>query len=93
MASNFQCYHFIHYYNIIGEEKLHTLINVHFICKGLKSWLNPRPAMLYFVFNEKTVSVFVVHDPDNDEWVCQIPIFPPFRSLEVRRKSCYLLIW
>ena len=38
--------------------------------------------MLYFVFNEQTISVFVHHDPSRDEWVCQIPVFPPFQSLE-----------
>jgi len=26
------------------------------------------------------VSVFVAHDPERDEWVCQIPIFPPFQK-------------
>ena len=40
-----------------------------------------RPGMLYFVFNEQTMSVFVHHDPSRDEWVCQIPVFP-FQSLE-----------
>jgi hypothetical protein len=41
-----------------------------------------RPGMLYFVFNERTVCVFVAHDPASDEWVCQIPMFPPFQSLD-----------
>ncbi len=41
-----------------------------------------RPGMLYFVFNERTVCVFVHHDPSQDEWVCQIPVFPPFQSLD-----------
>ena len=37
--------------------------------------------MLYFVFNASTVAVFVAHDPERDEWVCQVPVFPPFRTL------------
>ena len=37
--------------------------------------------MLYFVFNAATVAVFVAHDPERDEWVCQVPVFPPFRTL------------
>ena len=66
-----------------GESSLQTLINVHFTCPGLGKLLQrPRPAMLYFTFNEAVIAVFVAHDPDNDEWVCQIPIFPPFKSLE-----------
>ena len=66
-----------------GESApLQTLLNVHFTCPGLFSRLQPRPAMLYFVFNECAVSVFVAHDPAKDEWVCQIPIFPPFRTAQ-----------
>lgn len=63
-----------------GSRVLQTLLNVHFICKGLSSRLSPRPAMIYFVFNEVAVSVFVAHDPLKDEWVCQIPVFPPYRT-------------
>lgn len=66
-----------------GEESMHTLMNIHFTCRGLSDLLAPRPAMLYFVFNESLVAVFVAHDPEKDEWVCQIPIFPPFRNPEV----------
>jgi 2-polyprenyl-6-methoxyphenol hydroxylase-like FAD-dependent oxidoreductase len=66
-----------------GNPALQTLMNVHFTCEGLFQKLQPRSAMLYFVFNEHTVSVFVAHDPSKDEWVCQIPIFPPFRTPQV----------
>lgn len=80
---------------LIGEECMHTLMNIHFTCHGLLDRLQPRPAMLYFSFNEGLVSVFVAHDPEKDEWVCQIPIFPPFRNPEVRMNniSCILLPW
>lgn len=30
------------------------------------------------------VAVFVAHDATTDEWVCQIPYFPPFQSAEVK---------
>ena len=64
-----------------GTDQLQTLINVHFTCPGLRNRLIPRPAMLYFVFNETCVAVLVAHDPLRDEWVCQLPIFPPFQTL------------
>jgi hypothetical protein len=67
---------------------MHTLMNIHFTCPGLRELLSPRPAMLYFVFNESLIAVFVAHDPDSDEWVCQIPIFPPFQNPEVYTCMC-----
>jgi 2-polyprenyl-6-methoxyphenol hydroxylase-like FAD-dependent oxidoreductase len=73
--------------SMIGDDSLQTLVNVHFKCKGLDKFLKPRPAMLYFSFNEHMVSVFVAHDPMNDEWVCQIPIFPPFQTIEEYTKE------
>lgn len=65
-----------------GTKALQTLINVHFKCAKLYGNLSPRPAMLYFVFNQKMIGVFVAHDPLRNEWVCQIPIFPPYQSIE-----------
>ena len=35
-----------------GKAEMQTLLNVHFSCPGLRELLHPRPAMLYFVFNE-----------------------------------------
>ncbi len=35
-----------------GEEAMQHLVNVHFSCPGLRALLRPRPAMLYFTFNE-----------------------------------------
>jgi 2-polyprenyl-6-methoxyphenol hydroxylase-like FAD-dependent oxidoreductase len=67
-----------------GEDSMQSLVNVHFTCKGLRELLTPRSAMLYFVYNEAMVGVFVAHDPQADEWVCQIPFFPPFQSAKVR---------
>ena len=35
-----------------GDDSIQHLVNVHFSCPGLRPLLQPRPAMLYFVFNE-----------------------------------------
>jgi 2-polyprenyl-6-methoxyphenol hydroxylase-like FAD-dependent oxidoreductase len=40
-----------------GEEAMQHLVNVHFSCPGLRSRLKPVPAMLYFTFNEVSVSL------------------------------------
>lgn len=66
-----------------GEEAMQHLMNVHFVCPGLSDHLQARPAMLYFVSNPAMVAVFVSHDPMKDEWVCQIPYFPPFQQPSV----------
>jgi 2-polyprenyl-6-methoxyphenol hydroxylase-like FAD-dependent oxidoreductase len=66
-----------------GKEKLQHLMNIHFKCPSLKDYFyhnKNRPAMLYFVFNEKTICVIVAHDINNDEYVCQLPYFPPFEQ-------------
>lgn len=63
-----------------GEESLQSLLSVHFSCDLDPALL--RPAMLYFVFNETAVCVFVAHDPARGEWVCQLPLFPPFQRPE-----------
>lgn len=66
-----------------GDEAIQHLVNVHFSCPGLRNKLKPNTAMLYFVFNEAMVGVYVAHDASSDEWVCQIPYFPPFQTLQV----------
>ena len=44
------------------------------------------------------VSVLVAHDPREDEWVCQVPFFPPYQSLKVIQHTavpagqCYFII-
>lgn len=37
---------------LLGDESLQHLMNIHFCSPGLKKKLFPRPAMLYFVYNE-----------------------------------------
>lgn len=44
-----------------GRKELQTLVNVHFKCKNFKALLLPRPAMLYFVFNEVSLPSRLVH--------------------------------
>eukprot|EP00597_Dinobryon_sp_UTEXLB2267_P003333 CAMPEP_0170060760 /NCGR_PEP_ID=MMETSP0019_2-20121128/2585_1 /TAXON_ID=98059 /ORGANISM="Dinobryon sp., Strain UTEXLB2267" /LENGTH=636 /DNA_ID=CAMNT_0010266427 /DNA_START=95 /DNA_END=2002 /DNA_ORIENTATION=+ len=65
-----------------GVQSMQSLLNVHFSCQGLHKLLTPRPAMLYFTFNERMVAVFVSHDVRKDEWVCQIPFFPPYQTTQ-----------
>lgn len=72
-----------------GPQAMQHLMNIHFRCPGLKSHLSARPGMLYFVFHPQLVAVFVSHSPLHDEWVCQIPFFPPFQSAAV---SLFLLV-
>lgn len=64
----------------LGEHKLQHLMNVHFYCDQLRQRLPSRTAMLYFLFHQQRVVVYVSHDPVKDEWICQIPYFPPFES-------------
>lgn len=68
-----------------GKDNMQHLMNVHFHCPGLRHYLlqQRRPAMLYFVFHQAMVAVFVSHNPLKDEWVCQIPYFPPFQQPSV----------
>lgn len=75
-----------------GHQNLQHLMNIHFTCRGLRAVLPTRPAMLYFVFNQAMVAVFVAHDPHKDEWVCQIPYFPPHQqpSVSVDISVCLL---
>ena len=36
------------------------------------------------IFLQNVVAVLVAHDISRDEWVAQIPFFPPFQTPEVR---------
>lgn len=63
-----------------GTPNMQYLINVHFHCPDLQYHLEGRHAMLYFVFNERAVAVFIAHDIKSGEWVVQIPYFPPHQS-------------
>jgi len=60
------------------------LLNIHF--KTSHSFNQQiklsNPAMLYFIFNENMVGCFVAHDLSRGEWVCQVPYFPPYQSVE-----------
>ncbi len=60
-----------------GIPNMQYLINVHFHCPKLSQYLENRHAMLYFVFNHKTIAVFIAHDIEEGDWVVQIPYFPP----------------
>ncbi len=42
--------------------------------------LSRRPAMLYFVFNEKTIGIVVNHDTRMGQFTFQMPFFPPMQN-------------
>ena len=68
-----------------GESAIQHLLNVYFrIKKGsiLQCELEKREncGMLHFIYNQKSIVVFVSHDVSEGEWVAQIPIFPPFSN-------------
>lgn len=43
--------------------------------------------MLYFIYNEKVISVLVCHDIEAGEFVLQVPFYPPFESLSDYKDS------
>lgn len=58
------------------------LLNVHFnvTSPDLIQKLSKNPAMLYFIYNEVMISVFICHDMKEGNWVLQIPYMPPYQS-------------
>ncbi|KAK1364450.1 hypothetical protein POM88_040011 [Heracleum sosnowskyi] len=55
-----------------GEKDLQKLVSVHFMSKQLEVYLiNTRPAMLFFIFNDESIGVLVVHDLMEGEFVLQ----------------------
>ncbi|KAK1364429.1 hypothetical protein POM88_039990 [Heracleum sosnowskyi] len=56
-----------------GEKDLQKLVSVHFMSKQLEVYLiNTRPAMLFFIFNDESIGVLVVHDLMGEEFVLQL---------------------
>jgi hypothetical protein len=65
-----------------GDDKIESLLSVHFRCEGLHEKLKGRQAMLYFVFNQEVIMVVVAHDLKKGEFVAQIPYYPPQQNPE-----------
>jgi 2-polyprenyl-6-methoxyphenol hydroxylase-like FAD-dependent oxidoreductase len=60
-----------------GDDHLQTLVNVHFTCALPVTHRSPRPAMLYFTFNEDAVIIFVAHDPiKKNGWLRSLYFLP-----------------
>eukprot|EP00897_Mesotaenium_endlicherianum_P009928 jgi/Mesen1/8964/ME000056S08369 len=60
-----------------GDAQLQHFVNVHFCSRALGAALlapgaRARPAMLYFVFNERAIAVVVAHDLARGEFVAQV---------------------
>uniref|UniRef100_A0A7S2ESR5 FAD-binding domain-containing protein n=2 Tax=Ditylum brightwellii TaxID=49249 RepID=A0A7S2ESR5_9STRA len=85
----------------IGQERIQSLMNVHFQTSSELSELlcskahRDKVGMLHFVYNEDMVGVFVCHDVQNGEWVCQIPFFTPYQTMEddFREDLVLNMIW
>ncbi len=69
----------------IGEDgkTLGNIANIWFRSEQLSRTLlsqSKRPAMLYFVFNEKTIGIIVNHDTRMGQFTFQVPFFPPMQN-------------
>jgi 2,4-dichlorophenol 6-monooxygenase len=67
---------------MVGQRNLESFLSVHFTCKELTRRLleSNKAAMLSFVFNGTTSTVFVAHDLSRGELVVHIPFFPPHQK-------------
>ena len=70
------------------------LINVHFkvTSNELTKKLSEHPAMLYFIYNEVMISVFICHDMEEGNWVLQIPYMPPYQSPPSDEECSHILL-
>ncbi|KAF1327967.1 Polyketide hydroxylase, partial [Globisporangium splendens] len=80
--------------DMAGALNLQSIVNVHFTSKALSAAAKENPAMLYFVFNADVIGVLIAHDLKRDEWVFQIPYFPPQERLDLdfSAKKCHQII-
>ena len=64
-----------------GTADMQHLVNVHFTSQALADALRKEnnSAMLHFVFNPAVIAVVVSHS--GDEFVAQLPFFPPLQTL------------
>ena len=64
---------------MLNSIELTNFVNIHFTSKDLGKLMidQDRTAMLYWVYNEKTVNVLVCHDIKEGVFVLQVPYFPP----------------
>lgn len=59
-----------------GTGILQSFLNVHFISKELGNLAKKNPGMIYFVYNPEIVSVIVMHNADEGEFIMQLPFYP-----------------
>jgi len=69
------------------------LMNVHFKINSLDliQEISKHPAMLYFIYNEVMISVFICHDMQEGNWVLQIPYMPPYQ-IPPSREECFRIL-
>jgi hypothetical protein len=57
---------------MVGDPAIQHLINVHFFSPQLAQLLQPRPAMLHFVYSRQAIVVMVTHSMARGEFVAQV---------------------
>lgn len=62
---------------LVSSGVLQSFLNIHFFSKQLGKIAKKNPAMIYFVYNPDAVVVIVMHNPDEGEFVMQVPFYPP----------------
>eukprot|EP01084_Bolivina_argentea_P258190 435182_1 len=70
----------------VEGEILGNIANIWFRSEQLSRILlslSKRPAMLYFVFNEKTIGIIVNHNTRMGQFTFQVPFFPPMQNGKV----------
>eukprot|EP00529_Nitzschia_sp_RCC80_P010075 CAMPEP_0113516784 /NCGR_PEP_ID=MMETSP0014_2-20120614/41810_1 /TAXON_ID=2857 /ORGANISM="Nitzschia sp." /LENGTH=766 /DNA_ID=CAMNT_0000413737 /DNA_START=632 /DNA_END=2932 /DNA_ORIENTATION=+ /assembly_acc=CAM_ASM_000159 len=64
--------------NMLGQETIQNLMNVHFQIPSKEDDKKIPPAMLYTVFHSKVLAMVVRHGPG--DYVMQIPYFAPYQT-------------
>ena len=65
---------------MVGTPTLQHFLNVHFTSRELGQLCLANPAMLYFIYNARTVAVLVMHNAAEGDFVMQVPYLPPLQE-------------
>ena len=66
--------------DMLGSPALQHFLNIHFTSKQLGQLCLTSPAMLYFIYNQQTVAVLVMHNAAEGDFVMQVPFHPPLQQ-------------
>lgn len=65
---------------MLGSPALQHFLNIHFTSKQLGQLCLSSPSMLYFIYNQQTVAVLVMHNAAEGDFVMQVPFHPPLQE-------------